>query len=227
MKTYQNIITGKFQQARHQLFARSILAGVILSAAGFISLIAAATLGNLILNALLFSFGLVVIILLGAELFTSNCLMILQPRQTALIPRLITVYLFNFLGAAMITACLWLSGALVPYQDAIAATATLKASLTPVAMIFSGVIANFLVCTAAWIGAHEQGSAKLAGIIMPVMAFVIIKAEHSIANMFIFTAAALNGSFHPAFFTNLLFVTLGNILGGFLLALILHYHHKN
>jgi formate/nitrite transporter len=227
MKAYQKIIGEKFCQSQGQLIARAILAGVILSFAGLISVIANATLHNPVVGSLLFSFGLVLIILLGAELFTSNCLVVLKPRQKGVISRLAVIYLFNLVGVVIITTFLWWAGSLDSYRENIAAAAEMKAGLSPVAMLFSGLIANFLVCIAAWLGAHEQGGVKLTGIIMPIMAFVMIKAEHSIANMFIFSAATLtSGVFEAAYLNNLLWVTIGNVVGGLLFALIIFFMHK-
>jgi formate/nitrite transporter len=227
VKAYQKIISAKFTQNRAQLFSRSILAGVVLSLAGFISVIAATTLQNPIISSLLFSFGLVLIILLGAELFTSNCLVILKPRQRKIFSRLLLIYIFNFLGVVIITTFLWGAGLLENYQDNIMSSATAKADLPLIAMLLSGAIANFLVCIAAWLGSHEKDATKLVGIIFPVMIFVMIKAEHSIANMFIFSAATLgSGHFELTYLNNILWVTLGNVIGGFLFALILYLAHR-
>ncbi|MDR2063179.1 MAG: formate/nitrite transporter family protein [Candidatus Nomurabacteria bacterium] len=227
MKEYHKVIAGKFKQNRGQVWSRSILAGVVLSCAGLISVIATALFGNLVLSSLLFSFGLVMIILLGAELFTSNCLVVLRPRQPKIFSRLAVVYIFNLLGVVIITTFLWGAGLLESYQDNLLSSATTKANLTPVAMLFSGAIANFLVCIASWLGTHEKGSTRIFGIILPIMTFVMIKAEHSIANMFIFAAAIFtSGHFELAYLNNLLWVTIGNTIGGFLFALILYFAYK-
>jgi formate/nitrite transporter FocA (FNT family) len=227
MKDYQKALTLKAAQNRWQLGSRSVLAGIILSVAGFLSVIATVVTGNLIISSLLFSFGLVLIILVGAELFTSNCLVVLKPKFPRILARLVKVYLFNLLGVVILTMVLWGAGSLNGYQDAITSSAETKAGLSPFAMVLSGSVANFLVCLAAWLGVLQTGSAKLAGIIMPIMTFVMIKAEHSIANMFIFAAAAfLQGGIDPAYFSNLIWVTVGNVIGVLMFALIIHGAYK-
>ena len=62
--------------------------------------------------------------------------------------------------------------------------------------------------------------AKMAGCWLPVMAFVALGYEHSIANMFFIPIGMLEGAdvtLHQLFIANLLPTTIGNIIGGALL----------
>jgi len=81
-----------------------------------------------------------------------------------------------------------------------------------------GIGANWLVCLALWMGISAQHTTgKIVGLWWPIMAFVTLGLEHSIANMFFIPLAMFNGadvSFFSFLIDNLLPVTLGNIVGG-------------
>ena len=64
---------------------------------------------------------------------------------------------------------------------------------------------------------------KILAIIWPIAAFVLLGLEHSVANMFLLPMRYLAGASAnlPAMAGNLLWVTLGNILGGASLSLCL------
>ena len=85
-----------------------------------------------------------------------------------------------------------------------------------------GILCNALVCLAVWltIGAHSVTD-KILAIFLPITAFVAVGFEHSIANWFFipygFALDTANMISLTASVTNLLVVTLGNIIGGTLL----------
>ncbi len=88
-------------------------------------------------------------------------------------------------------------------------------------MFSKGILANMLVCVAAWQAYSSRSTTgKILGIWFPVMAFVALGTEHSIANLFFIPAAMLSGAditvaqFATA---NLIPATLGNWVGGALL----------
>jgi len=86
---------------------------------------------------------------------------------------------------------------------------------------FRGVLCNALVCVAVWlILAGRTIPSKLAGLILPISAFITLGFEHSIANFYLLPAglmAGAAGSLGDAC-ANLLAVTLGNLVGGILVA---------
>jgi len=93
-----------------------------------------------------------------------------------------------------------------------------KTGLPFMAAFWRGVGCNWLVCLAVWLAAAaEDVPGKILGVWFPIMAFVGIGFEHSVANMFfiptgVFYGAGVGvGRFVAA---NLLPVTLGNIAGG-------------
>lgn len=85
-----------------------------------------------------------------------------------------------------------------------------------------GIFANWLVCLAVWLAsATSSMSGKLLSIITVISAFVAMGFEHSVANMFFipfglwFANSGLTfGVFWQFVSTNLIPVTLGNIVGG-------------
>lgn len=173
-----------------------------------------------------------------AELFTGCNLTVgaaALSRRLSL-PRLLRqwlwCYLGNALGALLVVALVVGSGL---WQQAGGAfltravgTAAAKASLPFWPAFLRGVGCNILVCLGVYMaaGARDAGG-KIAAMVFPVMGFVAMGFEHSVANMFFLplglwlnaiTGAAQTGlTAWAALLGNLLPVTLGNITGGTLL----------
>ena len=206
----------------------AVLAGVFigLGAMAYIMAMTGADPGHgptRLLGGLAFSLGLILVIVGGAELFTGNALMVM-----AAVDRMITgrelarswtmVYLGNLAGAAALAALVWLTGLSAGgFGSTAAAVALAKAELGPVEVLARGVICNMLVCLAVWLTiAARDVAGKILAILPPISAFVLLGMEHSVANMFFFPMAALAGA--PVglgdAISNLLLVTLGNIVGG-------------
>jgi formate/nitrite transporter FocA (FNT family) len=80
------------------------------------------------------------------------------------------------------------------------------------------ILANWLVCVAVWCaGAAQSLPGKIMGLWPPIAAFVAIGLEHSVANMFIIPLGIALGAdvtFSHFITSNLIPVTLGNIVGG-------------
>ena len=179
-----------------------------------------------------FPVGLILIVLVGAELFTGNNL-------RGMLRNLVWVWLANLAGSVALAACVWGSGewgagggALGAYTIKVAAG---KAALAPGAAVCSGILCNMLVCLAILAAASsKQTVGKIFAIWFPIMAFVLGGFEHSVANMY-YLPAGLMAKAVPAFAEkaaaagvavdaltvahaarNLLFVTAGNLLGGML-----------
>lgn len=191
-----------------------------------------------------FPVGLILIVLVGAELFTGNCLMEMawaeRKISTAhLLRNLSCVWLANFAGSVAVAALAWGSGQWAASGHALGAytikVAAGKAALAPGAAFCSGVLCNVLVCFAILAAAGSKHAAgKAVAVWFPIMAFVTGGFEHSVANMYYLSAGlmALSDSAcsakaaalgidasaltaaHAA--RNLLFATLGNVVGGML-----------
>lgn len=170
-----------------------------------------------------FSLGLILVIVGGAELFTGNALLVIAwvdglVSTGAVARNWVIVYLANFAGAVTILALVWLAGL---HEGALAATAgriaEAKLALGPVELLARGILCNVLVCLAVWLSfaARDAGS-KVLVIIPPIAAFVALGFEHSIANMFLLPFGMLAGA--PVGLAgiadNLLWVTIGNVIGG-------------
>ena len=81
-----------------------------------------------------------------------------------------------------------------------------------------GIACNWLVSLAMWAAISAQDvTGKILGMWFPVMAFVAMGMEHSIANQFFIPLAIFEGSsvtWTQFLIDNLVPVTLGNIVGG-------------
>ena len=198
-----------------------------------------------VLGGVVFSLGLLLVVVAGAELFTGNNLLAMawaDGRVTTLevLRNWAIVCAANLLGAVGLALVVFLSGHAEMNGGAIGRTylqiAAAKSSLPPLAAFFKGVLCNVLVCMAVWMSlAGRSVTDKLVAIVFPISAFVAAGFEHSIANMYfsplgMLLKAAADAA--PAgseaiglagFFSNLVPVILGNIFGGsVLVALVYH-----
>lgn len=192
-----------------------------------------------------FTAGLMLVIIAGAELFTGNCLLVIgmwarQIPPGKLLRNWTVVYLANFLGSVFLAALIYFSGQW-KFGDMGVATEVLTTCVRKVNLSFTeafcrGIACNCLVCLAVWMAtAGRDVAGKLLAIYFPIMTFVASAFEHSVANMYIITlglllkgnAAAVSAAglgaqletlnWSSFLFVNLLPVTLGNIVGGSLI----------
>ena len=200
---------------------------------------------NKLLTGLVFSLGLILVVVGGAELFTGNNLLIIGyfSRKISLRGMLrnwSVVYLGNFVGSLTIAALMFFAREYTLANGAVGLTALnigiAKTSLGFVQAIALGILCNILVCLAVWLtfSARTTGD-KILAIIAPITAFVAAGFEHSVANMyFVPMALFIKNSQDITFFSqigqvpadfpsltwgnflvsNLLPVTIGNIIGG-------------
>jgi formate transporter len=193
-----------------------------------------------ILGGAAFSVGLMLVVIAGAELFTGNNLMVssVMIREisfSTMLKRWGIVFLANFIGSIIIALVFYFSG-LWKTGDGALGAAAVKTAYNKVALSFGealwrGIGCNWLVCLAVWMAlAARQIIGKIFAIFFPIMAFVAIGFEHSVANMYFIPTGILlmNGAgitnvqgIDPAMLTwlnflwrNLLPVTIGNIIGG-------------
>ena len=180
-----------------------------------------------LLGGIVFSLGLVLVVVAGAELFTGNNLIVMawidkKVSGAALVRNWTLVYVANFAGAVGTAMLVTLAGTLAMGDGAMAETAfAVAAAKTRVVWheaFFRGVLCNVLVCLAVWLTfAARDVTGKILAIILPISAFVALGFEHSVANMFFLPLALMNGAPDVTFagmVANLLPVTLGNIVGG-------------
>ncbi|MDG1209387.1 MAG: formate/nitrite transporter family protein [Paracoccaceae bacterium] len=224
----ESVGVGKAHLPVMQMFVLAILAGAFIGfgAAAYTAVMtgADASFGpSRLLGGLVFSLGLILVIVGGAELFTGNALMIMAAVERKITLRRMLrswgiVYLGNFVGAAGLAVVFGFSGLL---EGAMGATATaipeIKASLLPMEAFIRGALCNMLVCLAIWLTfAARSAAGKILGILWPISAFVLLGLEHSVANMYFFPQGWMVGSnvtISDAL-SNLVWVTLGNTAGG-------------
>lgn len=176
-----------------------------------------------VLGGAAFALGLILVVVGGAELFTGNALMVMAAvdrRITvgALLRNWGIVWLGNLVGAVGLAVTFGLAGLLDgPMGDVAAKAAATKAQLPPLEAFVRGALCNALVCLAVWLSfAARSATDKILGVLWPVTAFVALGLEHSVANMFLFPAGLWAGSEAalPGVLGNLVWVTLGNVVGG-------------
>lgn len=174
-----------------------------------------------------FPVGLMMVVMAGAELFTGNNAYfmpnVLSKKQnwSAPLRNWALVYFGNFVGSIFVAYCLVHLTDLVhsdPWHQTVINIAEGKTSNPFYKIFLKGIGANWLVCLAMWMGMSAQHtSGKILGIWWPVMTFVALGYEHSIANMFFIPLAMFEGasiSWSDFIFHNLIGATLGNIVGG-------------
>ncbi|WP_135505111.1 formate/nitrite transporter family protein [Roseovarius aestuariivivens] len=176
-----------------------------------------------LLGGVVFCLGLILVIVGGAELFTGNALMVMAAVDGKIAPARLfrawaIVYAGNLIGAAALAFGMTLSGLLDgPMGETATRIAEAKTSLPPPEAFMRGILCNALVCLAIWLTfAARTVAGKILAILWPISAFVLLGFEHSVANMYFFPQAWGAGA-DPALgaaLTNLVWVTLGNIVGG-------------
>ncbi len=128
------------------------------------------------------------------------------------------VYLGNLVGAVGLAVAFGLSGLLDGPMGATAAKAAVaKSALGPAEAFIRGALCNALVCLAVWLSfAARSATDKILAVLWPVAAFVALWLEHSVTNMLLFPAGLWAGAEAPiaGVLGYLLWVTLGNIVGG-------------
>ena len=211
-----------------QMFVLAVLAGAFIGfgAAAYTAVITGvdATSGpSRLLGGVVFSLGLVLVVVGGAELFTGNALMVMAVIDRKITLRLLlrswaVVYVGNLVGAAGLAIAFGMTGLLDgPMGITAAKIPQAKAALLPFEAFMRGVLCNALVCLAIWLSfAARTAAGKILAVLWPVSAFVLLGLEHSVANMYFFPQgwmAASGVSINDAL-GNLIWVTAGNVLGG-------------
>jgi nitrite transporter NirC len=180
-----------------------------------------------LVQGLVFGVALTIVVVAGAELATSAMMILTQgvwrrvvrPGRAALV--LLAVLVGNLLGSMVFAALVHASGVLVPGTPTGATLAGMiehKAALTDGQLFVRGILCNLLVCLAIWCaGRLESEGARIAVVFACVMVFITSGFEHVVANMTTFSLGMFAGLPHATlgeFARNVLFVGLGNLVGG-------------
>lgn len=217
----------------------TMLAGAYIALGGILSVVAGfgfpeATAANPALQRLIsgatFPVGLILVVVLGAELFTGNNALLIPAAARRRYAwgwvwlNWLAVWVGNFVGALAFT---WFmvhqTGLLAaePWHSVIISVAQAKVAMPWSTVFLKAIGANWCVCAAVWLALSSRSmSGKVLGCWFPVMAFVVLGYEHCIANMFFIPAGIMEGAdvtIEQMFTANLIPATLGNIVGGALL----------
>ncbi len=210
-----------------QMFTLAVLAGafIAMGAAAYTMVMTGTTPGfgpARFLGGIVFSLGLILVVIAGAELFTGNALMII-----AVVDRKISVaemgrawgivYVGNFVGAIGMAVLFAYSGVLDGASETAMKITAGKLTLPWDEALIRAILCNIFVCLAVWLAlAARTVVGKILSIIWPIASFVMLGLEHSIANMYLIPQGFLAGvtTDIPGMAGNLFWVTLGNIIGG-------------
>lgn len=206
-----------------------------------------------LLAGLVFSLGLILVVVGGAELFTGNNLIVMawangKVTGSALLRNWGIVYIGNFVGSIGTAGLMFFTRQYTFGANSIGIaalkTGVAKCDLTFIQAIALGVLCNALVCMAVWLTFSARSTVdKIVAIIFPITAFVAAGFEHSIANMYFIPYALFIKMFDPDFIkavgdkvphlekltwqafwlNNLLPVTIGNIIGGAVLVAAVYW----
>ena len=147
-----------------------------------------------LLGGIVFSVGLILVIVAGAELFTGNNLIIMAYMNKKitfgkLARNWAIVFVGNFAGSLAIVYLVHLSGHWGMHSYMVGGRALLialgKIQIPFLQAVARGILCNMLVCLAVWLCFSCRNVAdKVLAIIFPIAAFVALGFEHCVANMF-------------------------------------------
>ena len=200
----------KASQSPLRLFLLGILAGAFIAFAAEGSNVAIHTIESAglakALAGALFSTGLMMVVVTGAELFTGNALIVVsclerQAKWRRLLKNWVLVYTGNFVGSMIIVVFIIMSGQLDISKGLLGGftikIATYKVGLSFLKAFSMGVLCNWLVCMAVWMAAATKDIAgKILAIFFPIWLFITSGFEHSIANMY-YIPAGIMASANP------------------------------
>lgn len=252
----ESIGVKKAEMPALKLLALAILAGAFIAIGSIFATTVATGSSELpygitrLLMGLVFSLGLILVIVGGAELFTGNILIVIawankKVSTRALLRNWGIVYLGNFIGAVLTALIMFLGKQYTFASGAVGTTAVSiaisKTHLGFIQAIALGTLCNGLVCLAVWLTYSARSTTdKIMAILFPIAAFVAAGFEHSVANMYFIPLGLFIKQFDPAFtastnlaaadltwgtflLKNLLPVTIGNILGGAVLVALVYW----
>jgi formate transporter len=235
----QTVGAAKAELPLAPLLMLGVLAGAFIGLGSMLFVIVRAdpTLGfaaSQLVSGAVFSLGLLMVVVAGAELFTGNNLLVLAWAERKIsaaqvVRNWVLVCAANFAGAVGLAVLVYLSGHTGMGSGAIGRTvvkiALAKQDLPWLEALLRGVLCNVLVCMAVWMAmAGRSVMDKAIAVVFPITAFVAAGFEHSIANMYLMPLAMLVQSGGGAvsgpaitlsgMATNLAFVIAGNLVGG-------------
>lgn len=193
---------GVYKATKHPLktFYLAITAGVFISIAFTFYITVTTGTANVpfglakLVGGVCFSLGLLLVVVCGADLFTSTVLIVIAKASgrvtwKQLGANWLNVYVGNLIGALFFVALMWFSGEYMAANGGwglnVLKTADHKMHHTFVEAVCLGILANLMVCLAVWMSYSGRSlTDKMVAMVLPVAMFVASGFEHSIANMF-------------------------------------------
>ena len=213
-----------------QLLILGILAGLYIGFGGQLFLVTVASGMGKVAGGVMFSVGLILVVVAGAELFTGNVTILIGVLSTVISKRRmlknwVVVYIGNFIGSVILawlvykTGLLGKAGALNDLGALSVNVAEYKLAIPFFQAFIRGIFCNILVILAIIMAIMAKDIAsKILCIIFPIACFVACGFEHCVANMYLIPLGLLAKGIplYKTFvmFDNLIPVTLGNIVGG-------------
>lgn len=200
-KLAEQAAVGKAKKHPEITIVLAILAGVFIAIAGmFYTVVTAGSQGMpygmaKLIGGIVFSTGLILVILCGAELFTSSTLLLMgkatgRLKFSEIIKNWTLVYFGNMAGSLLFAALIvgggvWEGGhGLVGLSSMYIAKAKLGHSFGQALVL--GILCNILVCLTYWLTLSSRTAVgKMFACILPVAAFIAAGFEHSVANMYL------------------------------------------
>ncbi len=157
---------------------------------------------NKLIGGICFSMGLMLVVVVGGELFTSTVLTIVARASArvstfALMRNWTLVYIGNFIGAMVLVGLMIMAkhyeagGGVVGIGYLQAAQAKMNHSFSQAFAL--GILCNIMVCLGVWMAyAGRTVADKLLAVILPVAMFVAAGFEHCVANMFLIPMAIMS-----------------------------------
>ena len=217
-----NAAKSKTEFSLGRMILLGIFAGMFIAGGASASSLAMHAISNVGLARLvagtIFPVGLMMIVLVGGELFTGDCLMIMgcvhgKFSVSKMVKVLIVVYLSNLVGSLLFAGLVYASGQ-YNYTNGMLGAFTIKVALGKVNLSFgaavaSGILCNIFVCMAVLMAtAARDISGKIWGIFFPILTFIVSGYEHCVANMYYIPAgifAAANEAYVTSGVNNIMF----------------------
>ena len=193
-----NAAKGKTELPLGRMILLGIFAGMFIAGGASASSLAMHAISNVGLARLvagaIFPVGLMMIVLVGGELFTGDCLMIMgcihgKFSVSKMVKVLTVVYLSNLVGSLIFAGLVYASGQ-YNYTNGLLGAFTIKVAMGKVNLSFgaavsSGILCNIFVCMAVLMAtAARDISGKIWGIFFPILTFIVSGYEHCVANMY-------------------------------------------
>lgn len=227
--------SGKAKLSVAQMIVLGIFAGVFIGFGGQGAITIGQSLTKIDAGLQKFAFagafpvGLMLVVICGAELFTGNNLMTLgcincRYKWSDVLRNWGVVYFSNFVGSIILAFLVANSGLMAPgtpAADLAIGIATKKVAIAFGPAIIRGILCNILVVLAVWMATGARDViGKIFSCWFPIMLFVLIGFEHSVANMYFIPLGMFLGApvtWGQAWLNNLIPVTIGNLIGGALI----------